>query len=167
MKNDKYEQVSQSDDLINKIWSAILKRQQSIDDQLAVYDKKMNMQLEESNRIIEKSETKIFRRMDKKNLEMKEIDEKIYKQLEENRVKIEEKAEEKEKQKPAGKLSKKKKKIKKKDGTKDETEEYQTIIELDEETAKILNSMSMATHRSPEKLVAELINQAYEKNTVF
>jgi len=74
------------DDFIEKIWSAILEKQQSINRQLEVSAEKITRDMEKSSRLIEESEKKYLLRIDKKNLELKELDRKINKQLEDNKI---------------------------------------------------------------------------------
>ncbi|MCL2800228.1 MAG: hypothetical protein FWD28_00535 [Treponema sp.] len=77
-------------DLVDKIWSVLLEKQNSINRQLEEYDRRVNLQSELNSRLIEESEKKLFKRIDRRNLEMKEIDHKIKQQLEKNKVKIDE-----------------------------------------------------------------------------
>jgi len=71
MENDIIQSLN-SDDLIEKIWSRILRRQHSINRQLEEIDKKYILRIEENNRLVEESEKKLFKRMDVNNFQIKE-----------------------------------------------------------------------------------------------
>jgi hypothetical protein len=59
-------QNSLSVELIDKLWSTLLEKQQTISQQIEESEKKYNRRMEESNQLIRKSENKIFSRMNEK-----------------------------------------------------------------------------------------------------
>ncbi|MCL2176015.1 MAG: hypothetical protein FWB73_08230 [Treponema sp.] len=74
--------------LIEKLWTALEERQESINKQLSESERKFILRQEEGRRLIELSEQKFFQRINRKNTEIKDIDQKILKHLEENRPRI-------------------------------------------------------------------------------
>ena len=75
--------------IIEKLWTALEERQESINKQLSESERKFILRQEEGRRLIELSEQKFFQRINRKNTEIKDIDQKILKHLEENRPRIE------------------------------------------------------------------------------
>jgi hypothetical protein len=84
---DYFRQNPLSIELIDKILSTLLERQQTINRQLDESEKKLNLHVEESNRIINENEKIFFREMDEKK-----------QQIEDNTIEIEIKEEERIKQ---------------------------------------------------------------------
>ena len=82
--HDKYEE-----ELIDRIWTAIVERQNSLNEQMDNSFKRLNREREEGNKLTEESEKNYFRRVDRKNMEMKELDTRIHRQLEENNLRSE------------------------------------------------------------------------------
>ena len=82
--HDKYEE-----ELIDRIWTAIIERQNSLNEQMDNSFKRLNREREEGNKLTEESEKNYFRRVDRKNMEMKELDTRIHRKLEENNLRSE------------------------------------------------------------------------------
>jgi len=82
--HDKYEE-----ELIDRIWTAIVERQNSLNEQMDKSFRRLNREREEGNKLTEESEKNYFRRVDRKNMEMKELDTRIHRQLEENNLRSE------------------------------------------------------------------------------
>jgi len=82
--HDKYEE-----ELIDRIWTAIIERQNSLNEQMDKSFKRLNREREEGNKLTEESEKNYFRRVDRKNMEMKELDTRIHRKLEENNLRSE------------------------------------------------------------------------------
>jgi len=76
--------------LFDKIWSSILKKQESINRQLEESERKILRQMEENRRLTELSEEKFFRQQENKHKQLEMIDQRIKRQLKENRLKEEE-----------------------------------------------------------------------------
>jgi len=89
--HDKYEE-----ELIERIWTAIVERQNSLNEQMDKSFKRLNREREEGNKLMEESEKNYFRRVDRKNMEMKELDTRIHRQLEENNLRSEDEIAEEE-----------------------------------------------------------------------
>jgi hypothetical protein len=94
---DDIERNRLSDEFVDKIWSIIYEKQESINQQMEESERKYNLQLEENKNLIEESEKKFFLRMEEKSRHLVEVDSKINKQLEENRTKPHEEPQEEDK----------------------------------------------------------------------
>ena len=97
-----------SDELVEKIWSLLVKKQESINKQMEESEKKFLQrteenrllqekverkffdQLEENRLQIEKSERKYYDKLEEKERQLEEIWKKIYQELETNRIKRDE-----------------------------------------------------------------------------
>jgi len=72
-KEEEYiQQYNKSTELIDKLWSTLLQKQQLINRQLEESEKKYNLRMEENNRITQESEKKLFKRLEVNNLQIKE-----------------------------------------------------------------------------------------------
>lgn len=71
-KKETSKSISRSEELVDKIWAALVKNQQLINQQLEEYEIKYNQNVEKNNRLIEESEKKVFREIDEKNRKSKE-----------------------------------------------------------------------------------------------
>ena len=74
-----------SDELIEKIWLSLSKKQESIDRQMEEGTKKYYQRLEESKRILEESEKKFFDQLDEKKKRIDETENELYKRMESSR----------------------------------------------------------------------------------
>jgi len=61
-----------SDDIIDKLWLTLIKKQQEIKRQLEESEKKFYLQMEANNRLMEESEKKFFQKMEAKNRQILE-----------------------------------------------------------------------------------------------
>ena len=78
----------------DKVWAALDKKQQIINQQLEEVEKKYLLQQEQKRRLIEKAENDFFRRMEEKQRQVDESSGRTLRRIEDNRVKthIEEEA---------------------------------------------------------------------------
>ena len=98
--------MQQSDELINKIFTALYEKQESINRQMDEGERKYFQRLEESKRILEESERKFFDRLEEKKRHLDETEIEFYRRLEANRI-LFESVREKEEQEAAKRLKKK------------------------------------------------------------
>jgi len=78
-----------SDELIEKIFTALYERQESINKQMDEGERKYFQRLEESKRIFEESERKFFDRLEEKKRHLDETELEYYRKLEANRILLE------------------------------------------------------------------------------
>jgi hypothetical protein len=152
--NDKFT----DEDLIERIWAAIIEKQQSLNQQLENSLNKINQEREKGNRLIEESEKKYFRKIDRKNLEMKEMDTRILRRLEDNKLKNKNETK-KEGKKRGGTFTKNKKKRNKswktpEEKTESRYEDYNYIYEAisdadfkDDEKQALMEVVSAVQHK--------------------
>jgi len=79
-----------NDELIEKIWSMLLEKQQSINKQMEESEKKFFQRAEENRLFQEKVERKFFDKLEENRLIQEKIERKYFDQLEEKEKKIEE-----------------------------------------------------------------------------
>jgi len=95
-----------SDELIEKFFTDLFERQESINKQMDEGERKYFQRLEESKRIFEESEKKFFDRLEEKKRHLDETELEYYRRLEANRILLES-VREKEEQEIAKRLKKK------------------------------------------------------------